>query len=233
MKDKRWIIIPIIILAFIASWCSQQPVERQALPTATLSNWPPTYDATKGWDWCHQRGDFPAGYYQHKEIVREGILCNLNGHYVGPCDCDYNYVMVLNDLGTPIATYSITPQNGTAIPITSTWTATITQTATPTKTATVTPSRTATSTFTKTPTSTPTPSLDCVEILWDRGLNMGNIPSMFNRTVGGYLTKGMIFKPLDTHTSWEGIFVKFGQDWWVAMDLTWNNNVYAKLVDCP
>jgi hypothetical protein len=39
MKKRRWIIIPIIILAFIASWCSQQPVERQALPTqATTIN---------------------------------------------------------------------------------------------------------------------------------------------------------------------------------------------------
>jgi len=57
---------------------------------------------------------------------------------------------------------------------------------------------------------------------------MGNIPD--GRS---YLGPGFVFTPLEIVTNSEGIFAKVAEpNWWVAMDLNSNNNVYAELSPC-
>jgi hypothetical protein len=194
-----------------------------------------------------------AGYYRHPDTTTnilyiDSIVRGTSFDAVVSAAFPNPIIPIKTPTPSPIPTFTQAP-TATATKIPQTFTSVVTLSPTwtathqiPTNTRTATPTFTATPTYTQlpatwTPTATITPippsPKACVEILWSRGLNMRHEPSMFNTTQGGYLTKGMIFKPLDTHESWEGVFVKFGQDWWVAFDLSWNNNVYAIFVECP
>lgn len=93
-----------------------------------------------------------------------------------------------------------------------------------------------TATITLTPTTEPA---QCVRVVWDKGtfsegLNIRPGDSMFNEAYEHtYLGKGFKFIPLAISENWQGTFAKVSlPNGWVAMDLTWDTNTYAELVDC-
>jgi len=65
-----------------------------------------------------------------------------------------------------------------------------------------------------------------LRVVWKKGLNLRPSPTMFNRA-SGYLSEGMEVAPLQIVTNDEGTFAEFGRGWWIAMDLVYNDDIYA------
>lgn len=95
-------------------------------------------------------------------------------------------------------------------------------------------------TVTPEPTVTPLPiPLQCVKIVWDKGLNMRYGPSMSGSPTS-YLDEGFVFVPLDVVNGYDifgkyiGIAVKVAQpNWYIFMNLTYRpNDTYAIFVEC-
>jgi len=132
----------------------------------------------------------------------------------------------------PCAEVSIQIPTFTVVPPTVTKTPTATATITPSVTPTLTPTSTQVPTYTPTatPTSTATPKPDlCVRVVWDH-LNLRPESNM-NNYPDGWINNGMEFYPLETVENSQGIFYKFGRDWWVAGELFYRpNDIYT--VEC-
>lgn len=132
------------------------------------------------------------------------------------------------------------PPTVTPIPPTKTPTRTPTKTATPTVTRTPTATATATFTLTNTPTATATatntptatatntspPTLECVQVTWPNGLNLREMPSLYNdnrpesKNPTGFLYERANFLPLSIVTNSEGEWAQYSVDGWVAMTLS-------------
>ena len=244
-------IAALLILAYLLMSIDVFEAQGTATPRgyASPTNWPPT--ASYDIEATYYARIKELGFYQQppQYLEKDGTrylnaqcYCGLGTlpANIGAMKCEANAVakIIQGSMSTPNPAYAPSCP-GTAyayvygqVVYEKYYLATATATATPTRTVTASPSAT------KTSTSVPEP-LQCVRVIWDKGtfdagLNLRPGPSMFNEAnYRSFLGPGLVFEPLQVVTNWQGTFAEFGRGWWIAMDLSWNSNVYAEVVQCP